>query len=578
MSNEVILLSDIPNQTEETYAARYAGPYVIKSKLNSAGINTILLDWFCFIRDSKKFLEYFENFIDENTKIIGISTTFLHPPRHGNKLNSAASVSPQASVELDEEDQTSNMIKTKELAKESVIRQALYLWHDSEHEMTLWFRGLRELLDKYNPNAKIILGGARIPTILHQTELVDENFALCKYVDYAFMGMADDAIVRFAKLLKQNKKIEVTKTKKGINYIYCDRDPWKSAHALPGPINYQKQDCFEKSHWAGLEIGRGCAFNCKFCYYEKRFSNKKDLQDLSEELKKNYYDFGIQGYNITADCFNDNRRFVGAWAEMTAKLPFKIEWASYVRIDPFHKWPEMMDEMIASGYRAGFFGIETLSHAAGKAAGKGLDPERVKELIALLKSKGETWFTAYMILGLPKETHESLQLTLDWFLEQRVIDEVQTSVLDIGPFIEDLAGVIDFSDHAKNPQKYGFSKVEFEPEFYWEHDTMNLPDALKIDQIWKEAFKDHPFTRFGGSAHGEYVRIRDLGLNHREAVVYMKTKFRGGKNIINIDDKKKKAFKNYVIDLSKQNIERYYRNFLDINRVRYAESNSVYSS
>ena len=52
------------------------------------------------------------------------------------------------------------------------------------------------------------------------------------------------------------------------------------------------------------------------------------------------------------------------------------------------------------------------------------------------------------LLGLPKETHESLQLTLDWFLEQRVIDEVQTSVLDIGPFIEDLAGVIDFSDHS----------------------------------------------------------------------------------------------------------------------------------
>jgi hypothetical protein len=59
--------------------------------------------------------------------------------------------------------------------------------------------------------------------------------------------------------------------------------------------------------------------------------------------------------------------------------------------------------------------------------------------------------------------------------------------------------------------------------------------------------------------------------------VYMKTKFREGKNLINIDYEKKKAFKNYVVDLSKQNIERYYRNFLDINRVRYVQSNSVYS-
>ena len=56
MSNHVILLSDIPNQNKETFAARYAGPYVIKSNLISAGFKTIVLDWFRYIKDNDKFL------------------------------------------------------------------------------------------------------------------------------------------------------------------------------------------------------------------------------------------------------------------------------------------------------------------------------------------------------------------------------------------------------------------------------------------------------------------------------------------------------------------------------------------
>ena len=61
MSNEVILLSDIPNQSQETYAGRYMGPYVLKSQLIEKGHNTIVLDWFRFIQDNEKFFEYFEN-------------------------------------------------------------------------------------------------------------------------------------------------------------------------------------------------------------------------------------------------------------------------------------------------------------------------------------------------------------------------------------------------------------------------------------------------------------------------------------------------------------------------------------
>jgi hypothetical protein len=140
----------------------------------------------------------------------------------------------------------------------------------------------------------------------------------------------------------------------------------------------------------------------------------------------------------------------------------------------------------------------------------------------MLKDKGgnNVWTTAYFILGLPKETHESLDETLSWLLKQNIIDEVQTSILDVGPFIEELSGVVDFSDHSRDPEKYGFKKLEFSPRFYWEHDDLNLDDCYIIQDKWKKAFENHPFTRFGGSAHGEYARIRDLGSHTKKQWFY----------------------------------------------------------
>lgn len=554
MANEVILLSDIPNQSNETYAARYAGPYVIKSSLIDSGISTIVLDWFRFLKDNEKFFEYFENFIDKNTKIVGISNTFLYPPLKNEKQNDSSGLSALPAKNKVDED--------------SAASYSLYLWEDNNEALTDWFQRLRNLLDKYNPKAKIIIGGARSTRFLQMGRYAPDNYCIRKYVDYIIIGMADYAIKVLVDKIDNNIPVTDIFVRGGINYILCDREPWITPKTYVPVIKYNKSDCFEKSHWAGLEVGRGCAFNCKYCYYEKRFAEKKPMDILKDELKKNYYELGISGYNITADCFNDNRKFVGEWSNMVGSLDFKIEWASYVRADPFHKWPEMMDEMIGSGYKAGWYGIETLDHNAGKAAGKGLNPERVKELLTLLKQKGEVWTTAYFILGLPKETKESLDNTLEWLLQQKVIDEVQTSILDVGPFIEELSGVIDFSDHSKNPDKYGFTKLQFSPEFYWEHETLNLNDCILINEKWKKSFYDHTYTRFGGSAHGEYVRIRDTGLNHKETVTYMKTKFNVGSKIINIDNKKKKKFKNYVQELSKKNIQRYYDNFLQVNSIR----------
>lgn len=549
MRNEVIILSDIPNQSKETYAGRYAGPYVIKSALKNAGYNAIVLDWFRFLPDNQ-FFDYIEKLVSKDTLVIALSTTFLVPSDNHHKIGDSSGFNADVN--------------------KSVEAQTLYLWEDSNSKLTSWFEKLNQIIKVKSPNCKIILGGGRTNRILQMSELAGENYCIAKHCDMLFCGMADKAIVKYVEGLKYNQPISPTVVKNNVKFLICNNE-YNSKNIVP-KTSYGVEDCFEKQHWAPLEVSRGCAFNCKFCYYDKRSFNKRSMSCLKEELIYNYNELGISHYNITSDCFNDNRYFVNEWAKMVTSLPFKIEWVSYARIDPFHKYPEMIDEMLESGYRAGWYGIETFCKNAGKAVGKGLDPDRVKELLYLLRKKGgnNIWTTAYFIIGLPHETEETLNDTLNWLMNQKIIDEVQTSILDIAPFIEELDGIVDFSEQSRNPNKFGFSKLTFSPEFYWEHDTLNLFKAREINEQWRKAFEEHTFTRFGGSAHGEYVRVRDIGLSHKETVVFMKTKFLSGKKIINVDAKNKKMFKDYVKKLSKKNIQRYYDNFLLTNGVRHA--------
>jgi radical SAM superfamily enzyme YgiQ (UPF0313 family) len=553
-TNEVILLSDIPNHSKETYAARYAGPYVVKSSLIETGIDAIVIDWFRYL-DEDSFFNYLENFITTHTKCIGISTTFLLPNYgHSKKMGDGMS---QLVANEDEK-----------IDEAAVAASSLYLWEWTNEKLSKWFYKLRKCLDKKNPNAIIVLGGHRVNKIVQFCELAPADYAIKLYCDYLITGYADQMIIQLLEKINNKEQIVPSLEKQGLKVLMPD-DKWKIAKNHVPRIRYTKADGIRSRHWLPLEVSRGCAFNCKFCNYEKRATVKKDMYLLSEELKRNYNEFGTQGYNITSDCFNDDRRFVGEWAETIGKLPFKIEWTSYARLDLYNRYPETMDEMLQSGFRAGWFGIETLYHEAGKAAGKGLSPEKVKYLMNELKRKSpEFWLTTYFIIGLPKETPESLDNTLEYLTKQRTIDEVQVSVLGVAPFIEELSSVVDFSDHSKMPEKFGFRKLQFTPTFYWEHDTLNNLQCNEIREKWKQTFYEHPYTRYGGGAHGEYPRIRDLGLDHKQTVVYLKTKFLGGNKIIDLDTKKKRAFKEHVIKLSKEHVQDYYHYMKEINNDR----------
>ncbi len=93
------------------------------------------------------------------------------------------------------------------------------------------------------------------------------------------------------------------------------------------------------------------------------------------------------------------------------------------------------------------------------------------------------------IVGLPGESKESLRRTMDWLLETDAFDLITVGPLGLMPFNANLDKVVvDYAEYSRNPEKFGFQKVSFAPN-YWEHAEMNSTEAAEISAAMVSEWK-----------------------------------------------------------------------------------------
>ena len=85
----------------------------------------------------------------------------------------------------------------------------------------------------------------------------------------------------------------------------------------------------------------------------------------------------------------------------------------------------------------------------------------------------------------------------------------------------------DYADYSKNPQKYGFKTINFNPSF-WEHETMNSSQAKDLaiysNNKWGEKYPscirsiwNYPALRTLGISHNEILELsRNSNINYIE--------------------------------------------------------------
>lgn len=460
---------------------RSIGAYQLAHNLRQHDITCQVID---FIQDftQKELIDYLEKFIKYNTVCIGVSTTFLSGTKVGLDNKSILTL----------------------VVPEHVEQCLIYI------------------KQKY-PKIKICLGGAR-----------SKNGLTKDYIDSIFYGYTEDEFLNYCTKLLRNKKDPFIKKING-KKIYDKENINFDIRTLNH--RFIKNDCITSNETLPIEISRGCIFKCKFCAYPLNGKKKLDYircpKEIVEELKFNYYNYGVTNYFFADDTFNDSVEKIKALHDEVIKLPFKINFTCYLRLDLLYYHREMIPLLQNMGLLSAFFGIESFCQEALKTIGKNLQVEKIKNFLDELyyEWKEKISFSLGFIVGLPYETEESINQTVEWL-------KSRPYAFHFEPLRISDAGGSYKSEFEKNYLKYGYT---VDKKGMWSNDFFNQETAetiaYKINRIY--AYGENKPSSWMLMAllnhfdYGEIINTSSKNLKYKEILKSKKRRILQYKKMLN---------------------------------------------
>jgi len=439
MTYNICLFSAVPYE-KQYYASKSWGVYRVASELRSRQQTCQVINFFNRF-DDNDIIKILNKIISADTRILGFSTSFWDQFKDDDKKN---------------------VLKKAQLII-SYIR-------------------------KNYPKIKIIAGG-------HSYKL------LIPYdIDAAFEGFSENDFIPYIidNLERTYSVVENVKVFKNIQGNFNFN--------LSQTI-YQKNDIVNQHDTPILEVGRGCIFNCKFCAFslngKKKFDYIKDPDVLRQELLYNYENFGIQYYMLSDDTFNDSTYKLKLLSEVFKSLPFKIKFNCYLRLDLLRAHPEQITLLKEMGLVGAFFGVETFHDEAAKLIGKGIKGDNAKKLLHDLKYihwGNDVKLSVGIISGIPYQTYDSYQQTIDWILDPKnLVEQVSPNPLYVSNPAYDPPENWE-AEFRKNAPKYGFYWPTDEI-WEWNNDTGDIKSfsgARNMHQQMVKAVTESRRWRFGG--------------------------------------------------------------------------------
>lgn len=417
---QVVLFTDI---ADTAGYGKYAGTYKLATEVRSHGYSCQVVDNFSWLGlDRLKIIA--DKFITDETVLVGFSCT----------LN------------------------------EKRIDGKVYHWGITDSD---FFTFLDYIRNK-NTNISTCVGGSRIT-----------NTCDWPGIDYVVLNKGDVAILKILNHIAGKEQIKYipktySKIVNGDDYFYTQ------AQFNRSQIIYQPNDIILPNESLPMEIARGCIFSCAYCHFDligKKVGDwTKAPKTIKEELIRNYELYGVTNYMFSDELINESLPKLEMLANVVASLPFKIRYTSYARVDMIRRYPEMRELLLESGAASLAFGIETLNEKAGKAVGKGMDPNKIKETLTFCKDlwKDNVIVSSNFIVGLPGETEESIWETVEYL----VSDACPLDMFGFLPlFIRSREDGRPGSKIDSNPSKFGYIVEEGKP---WQGNSMNFLEAMNL--------------------------------------------------------------------------------------------------
>lgn len=295
----------------------------------------------------------------------------------------------------------------------------------------------------HSPRSRIVLGG---PSVLAQPEMRTLG-------DYCVLGEGEEQLPPLLQALAQGKEPTNPATS---TLLVADLDnipfaDWGLVDRNPGEFHL-------------LFTQRGCLWRCAFCNYPAMEGYRmrfRSVKSIIQEITLNFEKHGIFRYMFADSTFTAPVDRCLELLEAIAKLPFRVQWAAYGRVDTIT--PKLRDAMVASGCVALYLGIESGDPEILRKMKKGFTVDHARTAASLLRA-AEIKTTASWIIGWPGETPDSVKRTVDF------ATELNCDQNNINTF-----WLTDLSPAQLRPQAFGLSP----DERGWLHATMSYSQATR---------------------------------------------------------------------------------------------------
>lgn len=300
-------------------------------------------------------------------------------------------------------------------------------WIGTSHIFSSWGSVMEEFclwLKKLYPEIKIISGSS-----------VNPNFE-SRAIDYYIQGYGEYAILDLLKYLFSNgstPKFNLLST--GAKKIIPAISAYPAYPMSSLMVKYQDRDFILPGEWLGVEFSRGCKFSCAHCNYPIigiKGDYTRDAEDFREQIMDAYDRWGVIGYTVADETFNDRTEKITKFANVVETLPFEPWFCGYIRADLLISRPLDKVELARMGFRGHFYGIESFTHASARVVGKSMAPERLQPGLLQVKeyfqSVGNNLYRGEisLIWGLPGESLQDAEKTILW-LNRHWTDQIVSS-------------------------------------------------------------------------------------------------------------------------------------------------------
>lgn len=444
---------------------KYAGTFRIATELRQHGYSVQTIDLTAFDGFDDNLKEILTNTISEKTLWIGISTTFLY-----------------------------NIFGFPYARSQKSFEKRFGKYDSIAHGITSFV----EFVKKLNPNIKLIAGGNR-------------RFMIDQFGFKVFQFYSDTEIIEYTdwcagKTSKVNLNLITSGVVQGTEY--------KDFHT--SQVLFDKNDIIDENDALPIEVSRGCIFKCKFCAFPMNGKTKgewiKKSPVLLDEFTRNYEEHGVTEYIFSDDTYNDSTdKIKMLYDEVYSKLPFKIGFTTYIRLDLMIRYPETVQLLRESGLKSALFGIETINHASGKAVGKGLDPIEQFQFVEEIKKNEFKDILTYsgFILGLPKDRPDEADLLEEFiFSDKNKLDNCVVEPLFITPKEFTNVNKTVYSEFDLEYEKYGYECYEqiedsAFTEIRWKNSItgMTFDTAFAFSRRLNEKISNSEKFKYGGFAY-----------------------------------------------------------------------------